>query len=52
MHEGSGRAAGAEEVDDQIEGLRVEDGRGLKIFSGGGGSGEDEDAGADNGSDA
>ncbi len=32
--------------------LGVEDGRGFEVFAGGGGAGEDEDAGADDGADS
>jgi hypothetical protein len=52
MHEGSGSAASAKEIHDEIERLGVQDRGRLKIFSGGGGSGENENAGADDGADA
>ena len=52
MHERSGGAAGAQEIDDHIEHLRVQDGGSLEIFSGGGGAGEDENSRADDGADA
>src|SRR5215470_5808065 len=52
MHERSGGAPGAQEVDDQVEDLRVQDGRGLKVFAGCGSAGEDEYAGSDDRADA
>ena len=52
MHERSRGAAGAQEIHDQVERLRVQDGRRLKIFSRGGGSGQNENARADDGADA
>ena len=41
----------AQIVDEQVEDLGVQDGGGLEIFSGGGGSGEDENSRADDGTD-
>ena len=52
MHERSRGAAGAHEIDDHIERLRVQEGRRLKEFSGGGGACEYENAGTDDGADA
>ena len=42
----------AQEIDDQVEHLRVQDRRSLEIFSRRRGSGENENAGADDGADA
>jgi hypothetical protein len=52
VHERSRGAAGAHEIDDHVERLGVQEGRSLKEFSGGGGAGEDENAGTDDGADA
>ena len=52
VHERSGGAAGAQEVHDEVEHLRVQNGRSLEIFSGGRRAGEDENARADDGADA
>ncbi len=51
VHERSGGAAGAHEIDDYVERLRVQEGRSLEIFSGGGGPGKNENAGTDDGAD-
>ena len=52
MHESAADAAVLDEAGDEVHDLRVQDGRNLKVFAGGGGSGENEDAGADNGADS
>ena len=46
------RSAGAKEVHEQVEHLRVQDGGRFKVLAGGGGAGEDENARADDGADA
>src|ERR1700732_2000855 len=51
MHEDLRGTAATKEVHDDVENLGVENGWGLEIFSGGGGAGEHEDAGADHGPD-
>jgi len=52
MHEHGAGAAAAQKVDDDVEHLRVQDRRSLKIFSSSGGAREHEDARADDGADA
>ena len=52
MHERSGRAASAQEIHDQVERLRMQDGRRLEIFSGCRRSREHEDSRADDRADA
>jgi hypothetical protein len=52
MHEGAMDVAVGEEIPQDVHDLGVEDGRGFEVFAGGGGSGEDEDSGTDDGSDA
>ncbi len=52
MHENVRGAMSLEEVDDNIEDLGAQDGRGLKILSGGSGTGKNEYARANNGADS
>lgn len=52
MHERSSGRASTKEISDEIKHLRMEDRRGLKVFAGGGGSGENKDARADDGADS
>ena len=52
VHERSRRAAGAQEVHDQVEHLRVQDGRSLEVLSRRGRAGENEYARADDRADA
>ncbi len=52
VHERSGGAAGAQEIHDQVERLRVQDGGRLEIFSRRRRSRKDEDARANDGADA
>ena len=52
VHERARRAAGAQEVDQQVQHLGVQDGRRFEVLAGGGGAGEDEDSRANDGADA
>ena len=52
VHERSRRAAGAHEVHDYVEGLRMQQGWDLEIFARGGGAGKDENSRTDDRSDA
>ena len=51
MHKRSRRAAGAQEVHDQVECLRMQEGRRLEIFSGRGCSRQNEDSRTNNRAD-
>src|ERR1700685_1783773 len=52
MHECSRSVAGAQKVDDYVECLGMQERRSLKVFSGGGRSGEYKNARADNRADS
>jgi hypothetical protein len=52
MHEGAVNIALAEQVPEDVHDLGVEDGGRFEVLSGGGGAGEDEDSGADDGTDS
>jgi hypothetical protein len=52
MHERTVDVAVAEQVPQDVHDLGVEDGGCFEVLAGGGGPGEDEDAGADDGTDA
>lgn len=52
MHEDARRAMSLKEVDNDIEDLGAQDGRGLKILSGGSGASQNEYARANNGADS
>ena len=52
MHERPGEAAGSKEIHDQVERLRMQDGRRLEIFSGRRRACKNEDSRTDDGTDA